>query len=100
MLHRKMEGVVIRHVGLVHGKPATRPPATAGDICLMCNHGAHPSRSFPCLLGCAEVLVEEGPHFLPAVHRLLLPIGTPIIVEEPMAGAVIAVEFIRFAVLL
>src|SRR5919201_2642946 len=47
-----------------------------------------------------KVLFEEGPHLLPAVDRLLLPIGWPVIVKELVAGFVIPVEFIGLAVLL
>jgi hypothetical protein len=45
-------------------------------------------------------LVQESKDFLPTIDRLLLPIGGPIIVEEAVAGTVIPVELVGFAVLL
>jgi hypothetical protein len=46
------------------------------------------------------VLFEEGPDLIPAIDCLLLPVGRPVIVEEAVAGAVIAVEFVILAVFL
>ena len=42
---------------------------------------------------------EEGPDLLPAVDRLLLPVGRSVIVEESVASTVIAVEFVILALL-
>ena len=51
--------------------------------------------------GCSiEILFEKGKHFLPAIHRLFLSIAWAMIVEKAMTGIIIAVELIRFAVLL
>src|SRR5205823_5649566 len=52
----------------------------------------------PCQL--VQVFFQESKNFLPPVHRLLLPIGGPVIVEEAVAGTVIPVELVGFAVLL
>src|SRR5262245_12714518 len=52
------------------------------------------------LLPLAEVPLAEREHLLPAVHGLLLPVGRAVVVEEPMAGAVVAVELVLLAVLL
>ena len=46
------------------------------------------------------MLVEEGKDLLPAVERLLRPIGRTRGVEETMAGAVVAVELVVLAELL
>src|SRR3977135_2940271 len=43
---------------------------------------------------------EEGEHLAPASHRLLGPVERPVPIEEAMAGAVVAVELVRLAVLL
>src|SRR5258708_4993352 len=46
------------------------------------------------------MLAEESPYLVPAIHRLLGPIERPVPIEEAMAGAVVAMELIRLAVLL
>jgi hypothetical protein len=38
--------------------------------------------------------------FLPAVDRLLLPVRRAVVIEEPMTGAVVAMELVPLAVLL
>src|SRR5712692_11588623 len=48
----------------------------------------------------AQVLLEKGEHLGPAVHRLLLPVSPAIVIEERVAGAVVAVELVVLAVLL
>src|SRR5262245_19796641 len=40
----------------------------------------------------AEVSFQEIPDLLPAIDRLLLPVGGPVIVEEPVASTIIPVE--------
>jgi hypothetical protein len=42
----------------------------------------------------------EGEKFLPAVHRLLLAIGRPVIVEKAMARAVVAMKLVALATFL
>ena len=44
--------------------------------------------------------LKKRQDFLPAVHRLLLPVCPPIIIEKAMTGAVIAVKLIVLAMLL
>src|SRR5437016_9054563 len=46
------------------------------------------------------MLLKEGENLVPAVHRLLLPIGRPVIVEETMARIRIHVKLIGLAALL
>src|SRR5437763_9667170 len=48
----------------------------------------------------AEVLFEEGEHFGPAVHCLLLAVCRSVVIEEAVAGAVVAVELVVLALLL
>src|SRR6516164_10623633 len=47
-----------------------------------------------------QMPAEEGEYLAPAIHCLLGPIERPVPIEEAMTGAVVAVEFIRLAVLL
>src|ERR1700730_17794923 len=47
-----------------------------------------------------QVLVQEREYLLPAVQRLLDAVGRPVVVEEAVPGAVIAMELILLAVLL
>src|SRR4030095_3485739 len=47
-----------------------------------------------------QVLLKEREDFFPAVHRLLLPIRSPVIIEKAVTGAVIAVKLIVLAMLL
>ena len=49
---------------------------------------------------CAEMLVKEGEHLVPAIDRLLRAVIWPITRKEGMAGAVIAVELVILAVFL
>jgi len=46
------------------------------------------------------MLAEEGKDLAPGIHALLHPVDRPVPVEEAVAGAVVAVEFVRLAVLL
>src|SRR5580692_10644280 len=46
------------------------------------------------------MLAEEGEHLAPAIHRLLGPVERPVPIEEAVAGAVVAMELVHFAVLL
>src|SRR6516225_8604959 len=43
---------------------------------------------------------EKSEYFAPAIHGLLGPIERPVQIEEAVTGAVVAVEFIRLAMLL
>ena len=43
---------------------------------------------------------EEGEYPAPAIHCLLESIGRPVPIEEAVAGAVIAAQFVRLAVIL
>src|SRR5258708_6772435 len=47
-----------------------------------------------------QMLAEESPYLVPAIHRLLGPIERPVPIEEAVAGTVVAVELVIFAVLL
>src|SRR6266704_354442 len=47
-----------------------------------------------------QILAEEGEHLAPAIHGLLGPVEWPVPIEDPVAGAVIAVELVHLAVLL
>src|SRR4051812_12089575 len=53
-----------------------------------------------CGLLLRQMLAEEGEQLAPAVHRLLGPVDWPVPIEEAVAGAVIAMEFVGLAVLL
>ena len=44
--------------------------------------------------------MQEREHLLPAVQRLLDAVHRPVVVEEAVPGAVVAVELVVFAVLL
>src|SRR5262249_21340669 len=41
-----------------------------------------------------ESLIAEGEQFFPAIHRLLLTIGGTVVIEEAMAGAVVAMKLV------
>src|SRR3954454_15653584 len=47
-----------------------------------------------------QMLAEEGPYLVPAIHRLLGPIQRPVPIEEAVTGTVVAVELVILAVLL
>src|SRR5207248_3185285 len=47
-----------------------------------------------------QMLLQERPHLLPAVERLLDAVGRPVVIEEAVAGAVVAVELVILAGLL
>src|SRR6185312_450844 len=47
-----------------------------------------------------EMLAEERPDLVPAVHRLIDPVQRPVPVEEAVAGTVVAVELVVLAELL
>src|SRR5438876_3491592 len=46
------------------------------------------------------MLAEEGEHLAPAIHCLLGPVERPVPIEDAVASAVVAVEFVHLAVLL
>src|SRR4026209_2169886 len=48
----------------------------------------------------SKMLAEEGEQLAPRVHRLLGPVEWPVPIEEAVAGAVVAMELVRLAVLL
>src|SRR6202035_3248661 len=48
----------------------------------------------------AQVVGKELEHLAPAVHRLLLAVERRVVVEEPVSGAVVAVELVVLALLL
>lgn len=48
--------------------------------------------------GSGQVLFQEGPDLVPTVHGLLLAVHGAVVVEEAVAGAVVAVELVRFVV--
>src|SRR5262249_55860056 len=52
------------------------------------------------ILGCIEVLLQEGPELLPAVHRLLVTVHRQVVVKETVPCPLVGVEFIRLVVLL
>src|ERR1051325_4024997 len=45
----------------------------------------------------AEVLLEEVEYLGPTIHGLLLAVGRRVIVEEGVAGAIVAVEVVGLA---
>src|SRR5215470_2875141 len=47
-----------------------------------------------------QMLAEEGENLAPAIHGLLGPVKRPVPVEEAVAGAVVAMEFVGLAVFL
>src|SRR5216110_1988525 len=47
-----------------------------------------------------EVFLQERPHLLPPVERLLDAVGRPVVVEEAVSRAVVAVELVILLVLL
>src|SRR5581483_7010298 len=51
----------------------------------------------PAAASLGEILLEEGIDLVPAIDGLLGPVRRPCGVEEAVAGAVIAVEFVFFA---
>src|SRR5712692_7610008 len=52
------------------------------------------------MIASAKVLLAERPDLLPAVRGLLLTVRRPIVVEEAVAGPVVAMELVVLAVLL
>ena len=48
----------------------------------------------------AQVFFQEGPDLAPAVHGLLLAIHGPVIIEEAVTRAIVAVELVILAVFL
>src|ERR1700756_4968924 len=46
-----------------------------------------------------KMFAEESKNLAPAVHRLLRPVKRPVPIEEAVAGAVVAMEFMNLAVL-
>src|SRR5207248_4632377 len=47
-----------------------------------------------------EVLFEKRKDLFPAVHRLLLAIGRPVVIEEAVSSAIVPMELVVLAVLL
>jgi hypothetical protein len=41
-----------------------------------------------------QIFLAEGEELLPTVHSLFLAVSGPVVIEKPMAGAVIAVKFV------
>src|SRR4030095_14887616 len=99
MLQVKMKGVIVRHIGLTQVAPPLGSLPAAGNLGLQSQHGTHRCTPF-CRRRLAQVLFQERKDFLPPIDRLLLPIGGAIIVEEAVAGTIISVELVGFAVLL
>src|SRR5215470_11088293 len=48
----------------------------------------------------SQMLTEEGKHLAPAIHGGFGPVQWPVPVPDAVAGAVVAVELVRLAVLL
>src|SRR5438067_13880964 len=46
------------------------------------------------------MLLKEVQYFAPAVHRLLLAVERSVVIEEAVAGAIVAMELVVLAVLL
>src|SRR4029453_3637501 len=63
----------------------------------MSNHRAH---DWAPGVGLPQILVQERKDLLPAVHRLLLPVGRAVVIEEAVARAGVAMELEVLAVLL
>ena len=97
---RLFQQSVVRVVVGHHRVGQLEPPvlALAGAVGAddLDDRGAHAAR----LLSCRQVLLQEREHLLPAVERLLDAVGRPVVVEEAVPGAVIAVELVVLAVLL
>src|SRR4029077_6080957 len=49
---------------------------------------------------CRQVLLEKREDLLPPIERLLDAIRRPVVIEETVPGAIIAVELILFAIFL
>src|SRR5262245_50534195 len=47
-----------------------------------------------------QMLAEKCEYLVPAVERLLHPVHGPVVIEDAVAGAVVSVELVAFAVLL
>src|SRR6266702_3444891 len=90
-----MGGVVEADVGVADREPARRAFAAAAHRGLHRDHRAHEADS----LVAAEMLLEEFQDLTPAVHRLLLAIERAIVIEEAVAGAIVAMELVVLAVL-
>src|SRR5678815_2452375 len=50
------------------------------------------------VFGLPQGSLAEREHFLPAVHRLFLTVRRAIVVEEPVTGAIVAMELVLLAV--
>jgi hypothetical protein len=46
------------------------------------------------------VFLQKGPHLIPAIHCLLLPVSGAVIIEKAMAGPFVHVELVLLAILL
>ena len=91
-----MERVIVGNVGGAQLEPARGAFAAAEYLRLMGNHRAHGYAPCPALR--AEVGFEKREDLLPAVDRLLLPVRGPVVIEESVAGAGVAVKFVGLAV--
>src|SRR5262249_6380963 len=76
-----------------HSGPCLPRPS----ICTWCAIIVHIGRSPP---RSAQGFVAEREDLLPAVHGLLLTVRGTVVVEEAVAGAVVAMELVFLAVLL
>src|ERR1700736_6790505 len=47
-----------------------------------------------------QMLAEEGEQLAPGIHALFGPVDRPVPIEEAVASTVVAMEFVRLAVLL
>ena len=103
MVERRVIGMVVIDVGVSMRIQPLWPlalPRAFGLLDDVGTHGRSPEPLDDAFAACAgrdEMLVEEGEHLPPAVRRLLGPVGDAAGVEEGVAGAVVAVEFVRLA---
>src|SRR5262249_24881489 len=70
--------------------PALGHAACGDDLDDRCAHVQSPR----------QMLAEECQYLAPAVERLLHPVHGPVVIEDAVAGAVVAVELVALAVLL
>src|SRR5262245_64788291 len=89
--------MVVGHVGLPDLEPLRAALAAPLDPDLVSDHRAHGSAP---RVGLSQRSLAERQDLLPPVDRLLLPIGRAVVVEEAVAGAVVAMELVRLTVLI
>src|SRR5436309_11496647 len=89
--------MVVRDVGLADLDPIRTALAAPLDLHLVSNHRAH---DWAPGVGLPQILVQERKDLLPAVRRLLLPVGRAVVIEEAVARAGVAMELEVLAVLL